>query len=132
MASGLTVLWAVMVSGYVPMAVDAGVPARVAVPVPLSTKVTPLGNVPVTLRDGAGLPVVVTVKEPGTVEEKVVLLALVITGAAVYACSAASERNVDGEFWLLYLVVMVAADQAVLDTRISSMLPGKKPSAAAA
>jgi hypothetical protein len=91
----------------------------------LSTKVTPEGNVPATLRLGVGLPVVVTVKEPGRVVEKVALFALVIAGAAVYGSSAVSERNVDGEPWLLYLVVMVVAGQAVLATRISSMLPGK-------
>jgi len=39
-ASGLTPLEAVMLSGYVPLVPTAGVPARVAVPSPLSTKVT--------------------------------------------------------------------------------------------
>ena len=42
----------------------AGVPARVAVPLPLSTKVTPAGRRPVSLRAAVGKPVVVTVKVP--------------------------------------------------------------------
>ena len=39
-------------------------PARVAVPFPLSAKVTPSGKVPVSLKEGAGYPVVVTGKLP--------------------------------------------------------------------
>ena len=42
----------------------AGVPARVAVPSPLSTKVTPVGSAPVSLSAGVGNPVVVTVNVP--------------------------------------------------------------------
>ena len=37
-------------------------PARVAVPLPLSVNVTPEGSVPAWLRVGVGIPVVVTVK----------------------------------------------------------------------
>jgi len=55
-------LLAVIVREYVPP--DAGVPPSVAVPFPLSTKVTPLGNAPVSVNDGVGDPVVVTVKKP--------------------------------------------------------------------
>ena len=43
--------------------------------------VTPVGNVPVSLKVGLGVPVAVTVNVPGVPTEKVVLLALVITGA---------------------------------------------------
>ena len=50
---------------------------------PLSTKVTPVGNVPVLLRAGVGAPVVVTVKVPAEPAVKVVLFALVIAGASV-------------------------------------------------
>ena len=57
------VLVAVRVSGKVPG--DAGVPAKVAVPLWLSAKVTPVGNVPVTVKAGDGKPVVFTVKDPG-------------------------------------------------------------------
>ena len=43
--------------------------------------VTPLGSVPVSVRDGAGAPVVVTVKLPAVPTVNVVLLALVMPGA---------------------------------------------------
>ena len=42
----------------------AGVPERVAVPLPLSTKVTPVGSAPVSLSAEVGNPVVVTVNVP--------------------------------------------------------------------
>ena len=60
----------------------AGVPASVAVPLWLSAKVTPLGSVPVSVRVGVGVPVVVTENVPAVPTVNVVLLALVITGAA--------------------------------------------------
>ena len=52
-----------------------------AVPFPLSTNVTPLGSVPVAVRDGVGVPVVVTVKLPAAPTVNVVLVALVIAAA---------------------------------------------------
>ena len=52
-----------------------------AVPSPLSTKVTPEGSVPLSLSAAVGVPVVVTVKLPAVPVVKVVLVALVITGA---------------------------------------------------
>ena len=70
---------AVIVIGKMPPA--AGVPASVAVPSPLSTKFTPPGSAPVSVRPGAGKPVVVTVKVPGEPSVNVVPLALVIEGA---------------------------------------------------
>src|SRR5437868_4861171 len=62
-----------------------GVPARVAVPLWLSVKVTPLGKfwtvrVLASLSVGVGEPVVVTVKLPAVPDRKVVLGALVKTG----------------------------------------------------
>jgi hypothetical protein len=51
---------AVMVIGYEPAVPAAGVPPMVAVPLPLSVNVTPLGNVPDFASAGAGEPVVVT------------------------------------------------------------------------
>lgn len=45
---------------------EVAVPDRVAVPFPLSVKVTPVGRVPLSLSDGVGEPVVVTVNEPAT------------------------------------------------------------------
>jgi len=54
--------------------------------VPLKTpvvelNVTPLGNVPLSLRVGVGTPVAATVNEPEVPTVNVVLLALVIAGA---------------------------------------------------
>jgi hypothetical protein len=53
---------AVKVRRYTPLAVAPGVPASVAVPLPLLVKVKPEGNVPVWDSVGVGEPVVVTVK----------------------------------------------------------------------
>jgi len=72
---------AVMVSGNVPEAV--GVPLRVAVPFPLSTKETPLGRLPVSVMAGIGLPVVFTVNAANVPSVKLAVLALVIVGAEV-------------------------------------------------
>ena len=47
----------------------------------MSTKLTPAGSVPDLESEGVGAPVVVTVNEPGVPAVKVVLLALVISGA---------------------------------------------------
>jgi hypothetical protein len=58
-----------------------GVPERVAVPLALSTKVTPVGSAPVSDRAAVGLPVVVTVKVPAAFSVKVVLVADVMVGA---------------------------------------------------
>src|ERR1700722_10250886 len=60
-----------MLRGKVPPA--AGVPARVAVPLPLSTKVTPEGSAPVSESEGFGNPVEVTENEPAVPLENVVL-----------------------------------------------------------
>src|SRR5208337_3558153 len=76
-----TPLEAVKVREYVPPVPAAGVPLSVAVPLPLSANVTPLGKVPVSLRLACGKAVVVTVKLPAAPTMKVVLLALVMAGA---------------------------------------------------
>ena len=77
-----TPLLAVIVREYVPALPDAGVPLSVAVPFPLFTNVTPLGSAPVSVSDGVGVPVVVTVKKlSGESTKNVVLLALVMLGA---------------------------------------------------
>ena len=47
----------------------------------MSLKVTPLGRVPDSVRDGVGVPVIVTENVPAVPTINVVLLALVITGA---------------------------------------------------
>jgi hypothetical protein len=59
------------------------VPLRVAVPFPLSLKLTPLGSVvPVSTKVGTGKPVAITVNELEAPTANVVLLALVIDGAS--------------------------------------------------
>jgi len=70
-----------MVIEYAPPVPDADVPLSVPVPFPLSLKVTPFGSVPVSVRDGVGVPVVLTANVPGVPTVNVVLLALVMTGA---------------------------------------------------
>jgi hypothetical protein len=82
-ASDPTPLCAVIVSTSTSSVPDKEVPASVAVPFPLSIKVIPAGNIPVSLNDGAGNPIVVTVKVPATPTSNVVLFALVMDGAAV-------------------------------------------------
>ena len=77
-----TPLVAVMVSGYAPPVAADGVPAIVAVPLPLSVKVTPAGSVPVRVMVAVGPPVVVTEKVPGLPTTNVVEVALVMAGAA--------------------------------------------------
>ncbi len=72
------VLVALKVIGYVPPVPAAGVPLRTPVVV---LNVTPAGSVPVSLNVGAGVPVAATVNVPGVPTVKVVLPALVITGA---------------------------------------------------
>ncbi len=55
-------LVAVIVIGYTPPVPAAGVPSKLAVPLPLSTKVRPVGKAPVSVKLGTGLPASVTVK----------------------------------------------------------------------
>jgi hypothetical protein len=69
---------ALKVIGYVPPVPAPGVPLRMFVVV---LNVTPAGSVPVSVKDGAGVPVATTVNVPPVPTVKVVLLALVITGA---------------------------------------------------
>jgi hypothetical protein len=74
----LTALVAVMV--MVDEEGEVAVPDSVAVPFPLSAKVTPLGRVPLSLSDGVGEPVVVTVNEPATLVVNEVLDGEVMVG----------------------------------------------------
>jgi hypothetical protein len=74
-----TPLLAVNVMGNVPAEPEA-VPLRVPVPFPLSLNVTPAGRVPDSVSDGAGAPVVVTVKLPALPTVNVALFALMIVG----------------------------------------------------
>ena len=61
----------------------AGVPARVAVPSPLSTKVTPVGRAPVSVSEAVGLPVDGHGEGPGDPSVKVALVAEVMRGRRV-------------------------------------------------
>ena len=74
-----TPLLALKVTPKEPLTV--GVPDRVAVPLPLFTKLTPLGSDPDSPIVGVGVPVVVTEKEPAEPTVKVLELAEVIAGA---------------------------------------------------
>ena len=74
-----TPLEAVMVSVYEPLLV--GVPEKVAVPLLLAVKVTPVGRVPVRDSVGVGYPVVVTVKLKAVPTVALALAALVMAGA---------------------------------------------------
>ena len=56
---------AVMDKSYTPPVPTAAVPESVAVPSPLSWNVTPEGNTPVSVKVGAGYPVVVTPNDSG-------------------------------------------------------------------
>ena len=79
-----TPLLAVKVSAYVPPVPDAGVPASVPVPLPLSVNVTLLGSAtPPRVIVGYGKPVVVTPNVPAEPIAKLVAFALVIDGASL-------------------------------------------------
>ena len=55
---------AVMVMGYDAADVEAGVPLRVAVPLPLSMNITPVGRLPDSVKEATGNPAVVTENHP--------------------------------------------------------------------
>jgi hypothetical protein len=75
-AFGVTPLEAVMVMGYVPPVLAAGVPLSTP-----AEKVTPAGSVPVSLKVGVGIPVAVTVNDAAAPTLNVVLAGLVMAGA---------------------------------------------------
>ena len=76
-------LVAEIVSAYVPPVPATGVPAIVAVPLPLSVNVTPAGRLPVLVIVVAAAGLVVTVKRARAAEVNVAWSALVIAGASV-------------------------------------------------
>ena len=77
-AFGETPLLAVSVIGYVPPVPAAGVPLSKPVEV---LNVIPVGRLPLWLKVGVGMPVVVTLKEPAEPTVNMVLFVLVIAGA---------------------------------------------------
>lgn len=81
-ASGETPFEAVMVMGYVPPVPMAAVPDSVAVPLPLSVKVTPDGSAPDAATDGTGNPLVLMLKSRASPTRNVAALELVIPGDA--------------------------------------------------
>ena len=80
-ALGEMPLLAVISNGYVPPVPDAGVPDRVAVPLPLSVKVTPFGKVPLSESATVPSPLACTVKLPIWPTVKVVEEPEVMVGA---------------------------------------------------
>ncbi len=58
-------------------------PLSVPVPLPLSTKLTPVGSAPFSLMVGVGAPVDAIINDPLTPIVKLALSALVIAGALV-------------------------------------------------
>src|SRR5205814_8089133 len=70
------------VTGKVLPTPAVGIPASFPLPFPLSMKVTPLGRAPVSVKDGAGKPVVSTANNPEVPNVKAVLLRLVKVGAS--------------------------------------------------
>ncbi len=85
-------LLAVSVHEYVLAVPGPGVPASVPVPLPLSTKVTPAGNVhPLNASAADGTPIDVAVNVPAWPTMNVVAFALVICGACV--CRSATSMR---------------------------------------
>ncbi len=70
-----------IVIGKLPSVPDAAVPARVAVPLPLSLNVMPVGSAPDSVIAAVGLPVVVTENDPAVPTVKVAAPPLVMAGA---------------------------------------------------
>src|ERR1035438_5704822 len=82
-----------------PLGVEgAGVPCNAAVPLPLSTRVTPAGRAPASLSAGVGKPVVVTVNDPSVPSENAALFVLVMVGAWF---TVSVTVPVDGAYFLL-------------------------------
>ena len=65
---------------YVPPVLAAGVPLSFPVPSPLSTKVSPVGKAPTSLKLGLGDPLVVTVNVPEAPTVNRALAELVMVG----------------------------------------------------
>ena len=76
-------LLALMVKGYELNEPAAGVPAKVAVPLPWSVQVTPVGRLPDSVSPIGELPVAVTVKVPALPTVNVVVLADVMLGGVL-------------------------------------------------
>jgi hypothetical protein len=98
-AFGATPLLAVMVMGYAPPVLAAGVPLST----PAEVKVTPAGSVPVSLKVGAGIPVAVAVNDPAAPTLNVVVAALVMVGAWV------DWTTVSVKFWVAFGVTPLLA-----------------------
>jgi hypothetical protein len=76
-----TVLVALITKGQEPVVPAAGVPEMVAVPLPLSAKLTPAGSAPVSASFAVDEPVVVTENDPSAPTVKAVEAALVMAGS---------------------------------------------------
>jgi hypothetical protein len=107
---GVTPLAALIVIGYVPPVVAAGVPLSV----PSVPRVTPLGNVPVSLKViGVGKPVAVTANVPAAPTVKVAVFTLVIVGGwftvSVKACDASGAMPLVALITMEYVPPVPAA-----------------------
>ena len=98
------------------MAEASGVPLSVAVPLPLSINVSPLGSAPDSVIDGVGDPVVVIVNEPATPTVNVPPLALVIAAAVPTVRLAVAALPVPPLVELIVPVVFVNGPSAVAVT----------------
>src|SRR3954452_10389009 len=103
-------LLAVMTIGYVPPVRAFGVPASVAVPSLLLTKVTPPGSAPLSLmaiEAPVGKPVVVIANVPAWPTLNVALLPLVMAGASlivsVKLCPAAGVTPLSAPMVIVYV-----------------------------
>ena len=112
-----------MVIGNDPL--DVGVPANVAVPSPLSTRVTPPGSEPVSVMAGVGLPVEVTVKVPADPAVKVVLAPLVMAGATGAGLTVSVKDWVASEPTPLLAVMVMGKlpDEAGVPARVAVPSP---------
>jgi hypothetical protein len=94
----------------------------------LFTNVTPLGSAPVSVKDGVGAPVAITVKLPAVPTVNVVLAALVIAGGVcpVFAVTATSPRITLSAFVPVRNVALCAPAPAPTLYSISWPVPLKK------
>src|SRR3954468_18741783 len=81
LSAGALPLSALIVNPYVPPLPAVGVPASVAVPFPLSVKLSQAGRVPLVGSAGVGAPLVVPENAPAAPTAKEALSALVMVGA---------------------------------------------------
>ena len=88
---------------------------------PLSTKVTPVGSVPVSDRAAVGFPVVVTVKLPAIFSVKVVLAADVMVGAVP------EELTVSVKLWVAAVPTPLVGVKVIGKVPVAVAVPDRTP-----